>query len=173
MRCSDPKVRSHFGHDNGRADRPLDSDRWAHAAYQRANRTVSPPSRKRSLAAAPVLAQRATWLNARTKCTSYRPPLRSCQCCPDPWTCDAWRGELTPCAVRSTFAEAAVGTTRDVSAIRALGRADRLPARQRSRDRYGVSRAQSAGGGDDLAPVLRLAGCFSARFPAEREIIFL
>jgi hypothetical protein len=47
--------------------------------------------------------------------------------------------------------------TRDVSSIRALGRADRLPARQGSRDRHGVSRAQSAGGGDDLAPILRLA----------------
>ena len=44
----------------------------------------------------------------------------------------------------------------------ALGRADRLPAGQRPRDRHGVPRAGPAAGGGDLAPVPRLAGRFAA-----------
>ena len=46
----------------------------------------------------------------------------------------------------------------------ALGRADRLPAGQPPRDRHGVPRAGPAAGGDNLAPVPRLAGRFAAGF---------
>ena len=55
-----------------------------------------------------------------------------------------------------------IGFYRENAAQSALGRADRLPAGQRSRDRNGVPRAGPTAGGGNLAPVLRLAG----RFPA-------
>jgi hypothetical protein len=46
----------------------------------------------------------------------------------------------------------------------ALGRADRVPTGQHPRDRHGVPRAGPAAGGDNLAPVPRLAGRVAAGF---------
>ena len=55
-----------------------------------------------------------------------------------------------------------VGFYGETAAQSALGRADRLPAGQRPRDRDGVPGARPAAGGGDLAPVPRLAGRFAA-----------
>ena len=55
-----------------------------------------------------------------------------------------------------------IGFYAERAAQSALGRADRLPAGQRPRDRHGVPRARPAAGGGDLAPVPRLAGRLAA-----------